>query len=78
MELMYYMLTFLNQKEFIVLIESNHQKEFLNTINNSNILSLQKQDSESEPVTFMPGTLFTYQKISKDMVGAQSKVWKVV
>lgn len=79
MELVYYTLTFVNQKEYIIVMELKQEEATVKTIQfYDDSLSLQKIDSDSEPVNFMPGTLFTYQKTNKEMVGAQSKVWKVV
>lgn len=79
MELVYYVLTFINQKEYIVVIEPKQEESTVKTIQfYDDCLSLKKLDSDSESVNFMPGTLFNYQKINKDMTGAQSKLWKIV
>lgn len=78
MELVYYRLTFINQKEFLVTLDSSLKNTFLKWLNKGESVSLQMNESTSLPVVFLPGTLFTYQQVTKDILGAQSRTWSVV
>lgn len=80
MELVYYRLTFNNQREYVVVLNKNEQKSFEQRLKDfSTELSLKQNESNSFPVTFSPGTLFNRQQISEETISkTQSRTWSLV
>ena len=81
-DMSYYKLTFDNQQEFFVEAKESEVSGFLKGIADKGLfggnayITLQLKDGE--PLYMKTSKLFSVQKAPKVMIGAQTKVWRLV
>lgn len=83
MELTYYRLNFTNGQEYFIESDISEQDDLLGSIIGNRLLGPSKQFirlqlKDSDPVDISFDKLFSVQKAPKGMIGAQTKLWRLV
>lgn len=78
----YYRLTFTNGQEFFVESDIEDRHVFLKTLGNEGLFSktgfVSLQLKDTDPLDLRSDKLFSVQRAHKGMIGAQTKVWRIV
>lgn len=80
MELKFYRLTFINNKEFLVSSNIKQSEEVLDKLSeglvNGGYISLKLKDGD--PIYLKKNKLFSVQSVQEGAVGAHNKIWSLL